>query len=875
MSKKTAIILLILLYSLLGLAQTKSIKIEANHQALNSVLLQLRNQYNIQFSYSDNELAKFYVTLHQTFNNKEEAIKFLLKDLPFVLKKTGDVFIIIPQKKKEKEEKQTSTTRIGGQIVEAGSFEPLPFSHILINNHQMVSDVMGSFNYTASTDSSFHVQISHLGYYIYDTVLVANTQQKFKLTPSSENIQEITVRNNVVEKATMIGEKSGKIKINHTISRFLPGQGDNSVFNLLRLMPGIQAAGEQSTDLLIWGSYEGQSQITFDEFTIFGLKNYNDNISVVNPFLVKNIEIYKGGYEAKYGNRVGGLVNISGKNGNINKPSFSFNINPTTVNGLLEIPILKKSSLMLAYRQTYYNLYNSEDFNIYAPTRATPKSTTGAMKSRNIDFDINVYPDDYQFRDLNLKYSLQLNNGDFFYVSAYGGGDLFSLSTTAEINAESKTKGRFGMNNIVPLEILYLNNEKNTQKGLSTFYGKTWKNGLNSKLILSHSDFSRALTDEIHTEDLENKNSIKSDLDTIQNEAFENNLRIENILPLKNGSQLDFGGGIYENRANISNNSNTSDSISANSLFEYEHQRAYIYLQDNRQIRGRLSLKTGLRLNLMNDINRYLLEPRLGLSYQLNEKLKFNASWGLYNQFMYKIANVDQNQNYTYLWVTSNANTPALSATHWVSGFNYFNNNFTINIEGYYKTIQNISQRVFENRELNGKQINRYFLYQGNAKTYGIDSYIKKDFGRHSIWASYTLSKTLESLAPIGKQLPDYELAPHDQRHEFKLAGIFNIKDFYLSGNYVYGSGMEILRKVFEDQTDDVSYQRFDAAITYTFNLKHLSGETGLSVLNIFDTQNLKYANLKNIHISQDIGTVKIYSNAVPFTPILFLKLVF
>ena len=57
--------------------------------------------------------------------------------------------------------------------------------------------------------------------------------------------------------------------------------------------------------------------------------------------------------------------------------------------------------------------------------------------------------------------------------------------------------------------------------------------------------------------------------------------------------------------------------------------------------------------------------------------------------------------------------------------------------------------------------------------------------------------------------------------------------------------------------------------------MKRISGETGLSVLNIFDTQNLKYANLKNINLGQDLGTVKVYSDAVPFTPILFLKVVF
>lgn len=873
MIRKTVVILLVIFYSVGTMAQSKPIKIEANHQPLNSILLQLRDQYNFHFSYSDNELSKYPITVSKTFSSKEEAIRYLLKDLPFELKKSGEVYIIIPLKKTTREEKQDKTTRITGQIVEAGSFEPLPFSHILINNHQMVSDVMGGFNYTASTDSTFHVRISHLGYFIYDTVLVANTNQKFTLTPSTENLPEVIVQNNIIEKASMIGDDPGNMKLNHTISRFLPGQGDNSVFNLLRLMPGVQAAGEQSTDLLIWGSYEGQSQITFDEFTVFGLKNYNDNISVVNPFLVKNIEIYKGGYEARYGNRVGGIVNITGKNGNIQKPSFSFNINPTTLNGLVEVPILKKSSLMVAYRQTYYNLYNSDDFNIYAPTRPVPKSMGPESKAQPIVFDINVYPDNYKFRDLNLKYSLQLDNGDLFYVSAYTGGDFFSLSASAQVS--KVVKGHNGMNKNVPLEVSILSNEENKQRGLSAFYGKTWQNGVSSKFILSHSDFSKTLTDEIQSENLNSKEVNKFDRAKINNEAIENNLRIENIVPLKNGNQLEFGGGFYRNKALIDNNAKLTDNISIDSLTNFLNNRAYFYLQDNHQIGGRISLKTGLRMNLLANTSRYFLEPRISASYRIHEHIKFNASWGLYNQFMYKIANVDRDENYTYLWITSNTRTPALSATHWVAGFNYFKNDFTINVESYYKTIRNISKRVFENQMVNGHQEDKYFLYQGNAKTYGIDTYVKKDFGHHSIWASYTWSKTLESLARPGKTLPEYSLAPHDQRHEFKIAALFNYKNFYLSGNYVYGSGMEILRDVFKDQTDNVSYNRVDAALTYKFNIKRLSGETGLSVLNIFDTQNLKYANLKNINISSEIGTVKVYSDAVPFTPILFLKVVF
>ena len=76
------------------------------------------------------------------------------------------------------------------------------------------------------------------------------------------------------------------------------------MFNLLRLQPGILAAGEQSNDLIIRGSYEGQSQVLFDGFTLFGMKNFNDNISAVNPFMAKDIRLMKGGFPAELGGRV-------------------------------------------------------------------------------------------------------------------------------------------------------------------------------------------------------------------------------------------------------------------------------------------------------------------------------------------------------------------------------------------------------------------------------------------------------------------------------------------------------------------------------------------------------------------------------------------
>lgn len=873
MIRKATILFLFLLLSAVGISQPQAIQVEAKDLPLNVIFLQLRNQYNFQFSYSEDQLSKYKVTLSRTFESKEEAIRYLLKDLPFELKKKDDVFIIIPYKKQQKDEPRKNQTQITGQIVEAGSYEPLPFSYILINNHPMIADITGNFNYTAAIDSSFHLRISHLGYFIYDTILVASNFRQYKLVPSNIKLPEVTVQKSEIEKATMVGEKIGKITLNSNISQFLPGQGDNSVFHQIRLMPGIQAAGEQSNDLLIWGSYEGQSLVTFDEFTLFGLKSYNENISRVNPFMVKTIEILKGGFDSKYGNRVGGIVNIIGKNGNILEPVYSFNINPTTLNGMVEMPVFKKSSLLLAYRQTYYNLYSSSDFNIFAPIRKAPNDQPPRFNETDSKFDMSVYPDRYRFRDMNVKFSRNFDNGDQFYVSIYGGGDYFHMTGNADIIRQINGDQPGGQVS-ASLAINILNREKNRQNGISAFYSKRWSNNLISKLILSHSDFTKHISDEVSSVNSKTLVVYKMDKSSTENGAIENSFRSENVVYFSNGHQMEFGGGFYYNEAKIDNYNNINDTLIIDTLNRFSNSRIYGFVDDNLPLGSRLTLKTGIRINLSTTNGNIYCEPRFNASYKVSDQIKLNASWGRYHQFISKIASVDRDQNYTYLWSASNKNIPVLSATHWVSEINYSKRNFTLNIEGYYKLTHNVTQRVFEQRFDGKNRMDGYFSYFGNAKTYGIDVFAKKDFGKHSIWASYTLSKALESLAPPDQPLPEYSLAPHHQLHEFKTAGLLNFGRFYFSADYVYGSGMQILKKVFSKTTNDMSYNRVDAAVTYKFKSKHFSCETGFSVLNLFNTKNLRYANLKNIQLTDELGSVKVYSDAIPFAPSIFLKVV-
>ena len=63
MIRKIAILSILIIVSILGSAQSKTYRIEASDQPLSKILLQLRIQYDFQFSYSENQVSQFKITV--------------------------------------------------------------------------------------------------------------------------------------------------------------------------------------------------------------------------------------------------------------------------------------------------------------------------------------------------------------------------------------------------------------------------------------------------------------------------------------------------------------------------------------------------------------------------------------------------------------------------------------------------------------------------------------------------------------------------------------------------------------------------------------------------------------------------------------------
>ena len=120
-----------------------------------------------------------------------------------------------------------------------------------------------------------------------------------------------------------------------------------------------------------------------------------------------------------------------------------------------------------------------------------------------------------------------------------------------------------------------------------------------------------------------------------------------------------------------------------------------------------------------------------------------------------------------------------------------------------------------------------------------------------------------------------YLYAPHDQRHELKLAAMLNFDPVYFSASYIYGSGFAIPELTLTGITySHIPYRRLDASLTYKFQIVNFFGEAGISVLNLFNRDNLLYNNLKRVPSNQT-SDIKLYQQSVSFTPTLYLRVGF
>lgn len=817
---KAFVLLCLLLIQYPNVNAQTAIKIKANNEPLSYILVKIRDNYGIQLSFDHNLLSNCYVTDSSTYSNAEHAIQSLISNCNLQYELSGEIFII--SEKEAPPPAEPAAYYYSGKLSDAESRESLPFSSIQLYEKSFITDVNGNFSFK-SIHKTTQIRVSHLGYFILDTLLSPGTNQQIKLKPSQIELKEVVVstRTNIFD--VHIGEQPGLIKLNHNIATFLPGNNNNTLFNLLRLQPGILATAEYNSDFNIWGSYRGQNLIKFDGITLFSASSLNNEIGAINPLIVKDVEVYKSGYNVDKGDRIGGVIQLTGNNGSNREFYGNINLNNQTINGILNIPIAEKMSLQAAMRQSFNSVIKWNDI------------------SNNSDNN-SAFSPNFQFQDLNLKLTSQLENGDDFYINFLGSKEHSFFN----IVEERKFRGR-------ALE----NTSDKHQYGLAANYSKVWRNYGTTQISFAHSTLYSAISDRINANIQGNGNNNFSKTFYKKNTINETEAKLEHQFNATSIHHAKLGVNFIENSAFFKQDSieinNDQNKNSAN--------RLGFYFIDNISMGSKLLIQPGLKIDYLLSVNESFVQPRVKVAYKPFKQWQINYAWGKYNQFVSEISLVDERNNRYFYWaLNDNKRYPVLSAIHNVFGVSFSQPYLKLSVESFYKTTDGLSR--FYNRQNNNGQI----LIEGESRAYGIDFYAEKQIRQHNFWVSYTISKTEEKLSR--NQDTEYRDAQHDQRHEAKGAAIIGLNPWYISMNYVYGSGLAYTSN-FRDQ-ELQPYHRMDIAFLYKFKTDKFNLEAGLSIVNLLNASNVGYSGYSNLPDGQSI-----YSQGIPFTPSLFINIGF
>lgn len=210
-------------------------------------------------------------------------------------------------------------------------------------------------------------------------------------------------------------------------------------------------------------------------------------------------------------------------------------------------------------------------------------------------------------------------------------------------------------------------------------------------------------------------------------------------------------------------------------------------------------------------------------------------------------------------------------------GIQYNRNQFLISLEGYRKKINGIitPSQGFQNQY-------QYIFSTGEYEARGAELLVNKRFKSSTTWLTYSLAKNdyyFEEFTP--------SVFPNnlDIRHAVSLGGSYTRKNFEVSAGFNYHTGKpytQPARDSVNERNEIVykeanssrlrDYMRLDISARYSFVIKEVKAELGVSIWNILNRQNVY-----NVYylVNDNNEIEQIIQNTLGFTPNLGLRVRF
>lgn len=622
----------------------------------------------------------------------------------------------------------------------------------------------------------YELEITYLG---YETItqkftLQQNSTKNFTLTEKGELLDEVTIVDKNKSNTRKAEMSVNKLSIS-TIKQMPVVLGEVDIIKSLLLLPGVTNAGEGQSGFNVRGGGADQNLVLLDEATLFNTSHLFGFFSVFNPDAIKDLKLYKGGIPARFGGRASSVLDIYQKDGNNKAFHANGGIGLISSRLLLEGPIVKeKGSFLVGARGSYAHLF---------------------LKLANND---NLA----YFYDLNTKMNYKINKNNTLFLSGYFGRDIFSINKSF-----SNTYGNSTLN----LRWNHLFNDRlfsNASMIYSDYYyglqldfiGFNWDSGIknynfkydfkyyaNDKLKINfgansiYYDFNPGVIKPIDENSSINYRQLEKKY------AFEPSLYVDAEQKINQKMNIQYGlrySMFYRlGSSNVNNYQNNQAVLFNPTLGIYESATPInsSYFGSNKTIASFSNF-----------------EPRLALSYEINDSKSVKFSYNKMAQYLQLVSNT-ASPTPLDVWTPSDTFIKPQIANQFAVG--YFSNlkedTYSLEIESYYKHIQNRMDYI-DGANLVANEAIEQVILNGEMRSYGLEVLFRKNSGRLNGWISYTLSKSQQrtpgrEATETGINNGVWYRSAYDKTHNLAVTSSYKLNPKWaFSGNFILQTGQPV-----------------------------------------------------------------------------------
>ncbi len=640
---------------------------------------------------------------------------------------------------------QTGT--LSGIVTDVVTERPLPGANVRLEGaaHGMVTDTSGAFRFEGLDAGLYMVVVSYVGYETErQEVRLSGESRRMNiaLVPTEVALHEITVSGQ--GGAFDAAEKLSVVQLSARDLRSIPAVLEPDIFRALQLLPGVKAASDYSSGLYIRGGGPGQTLVLLDRAPVYSPSHFFGFFSTFNPAAIGQVTLYKGGYPAKYGGRLGAVVALTNRNGG------------SSTSGMASVGLL-------ASRAAISGPFSAGSFML-AGRRSTLEPLLAVLNK----LDVDGIPNSFYFYDLNGRLDIDLGASNRLATSFYLGSDAIVLNL---------------FDGDADITLTYGN-----RVGRAT-WTHLFSPGLFSRLTVAGSHYE------------------SNPAFIVAQTSFEQRLRL-NDFSLKGQMvwtpndrhviDAGFGSGHFSFGYRQWFNDRETFSPVVKSFL------THVYAQDTFRPSARWEITGGLRANYFAAGGHIRLGPRLSVAYNPLASLRVQAGYGRYNQFL--SLNTFGSFSGFDIWLTTGQGVPPAWGDQFVAGLNWrVSEAFNLDVEAYYRTMRDLFKQDPFLADPAGLPYVDIFHF-GKGKAYGLELMLRKAGGPFSGFAAYTLSRTLRQFDQLNDER--YYSPKYDRTHDLNVVLNYDLTESWgLTSVFTYATGQAYTRPVAQYRLVDPPFQ--------------------------------------------------------------------